>query len=218
VIGTATASTPIISNGLSGPAYFVSHGGAKFPELVIVLTGGGVTIYLHGETFISKAGITSSTFNEIPDVPIGAFELKLPEGPYSALAANGSLCSTKLTMPTAFTAQNGLVINQTTPITLTGCKKTIEVVRHKKKAKGKKASITVSVPSAGKLTASGTGLSGATARASRAGSLTVSLTLSQKEQIFLARHRDRMLATQIKLQFTSNDGGTLTSSVMLLFG
>ena len=78
---------------LVGPAYFVSHGGAKFPELVIVLQGYGITVELHGETFISKKGITSSTFRQVPDVPVGTFELKLPQGPDSALAANGNLCS-----------------------------------------------------------------------------------------------------------------------------
>jgi hypothetical protein len=130
-VGTATATTPIIPVGLSGPAYFVSHGGAKFPELVIVLSGYGVTVQLHGETFISPAGITSSTFRTIPDVPIGGFELKLPQGKGSALAANGNLCTATLTMPTTFTAQNGLVIHQSTPITPTGC------ARHKKKVKKK---------------------------------------------------------------------------------
>jgi hypothetical protein len=122
-VGVATATTPIIPVSLSGPAYFVSYGGAKFPELVIVLSGYGVTVQLHGETFISKAGITSSTFRTVPDVPIGSFELKLPEGPYSALAANGRLCTSTLKMPTAFTAQNGLVVKQSTPVTVTGCPK-----------------------------------------------------------------------------------------------
>ena len=54
---------------LSGPAYFVSHGGAKYPELVIVLTGDNVTIDLHGETAISKKGVLTSTFNAVPDAP-----------------------------------------------------------------------------------------------------------------------------------------------------
>ncbi len=218
-VGQVSATTPLLSGTLTGTAYFVSHGGAKFPELIMVLTGeDGVRVELHAETFISKAGITSATLNTVPDVPVGTFELKLPEGPDSALAANGNLCTEHLTMPTTFTGQNGAVINQSTKIAVTGCMKAIRVVKHKKKAKGKKASITVAVPSAGKLTASGTGLSGATARASSAGSLTVNLTLSQTEQSFLARHRGRMLATHIKLQFTSNDGKTLTSSLMLLFG
>jgi hypothetical protein len=130
-VGTATATTPILSDTLTGPAYFVSHGGAKFPELVIVLSGGGVTVQLDGETFISKAGITSSTFRQIPDVPVSTFELTLPQGANSALAANGNLCTSVLKMPTAFTAQNGLVIHQTTPITTTGCPK------HKPKKKGR---------------------------------------------------------------------------------
>jgi hypothetical protein len=126
-IGTAKAITPLIPVPLVGPAYFVSHGGAKFPELVIVLSGYGVTIQLHSETFISKAGITSSTFHTIPDAPVGTFELTLPEGKFSALAANGNLCKSKLKMPTAFTAQNGMTIKQSTPITATGC------ARHKAK-------------------------------------------------------------------------------------
>jgi hypothetical protein len=134
-VGSATASTPVIATGFSGPAYFVSHGGAKFPELIIVLSGGGVSVQLHGETFISKAGITSSTFRQVPDVPIGAFELHLPEGPGSALAANGNLCTSTLKMPTTFVAQNGMSIHQSTPVTATGCPK------HKKtkKARARKA-------------------------------------------------------------------------------
>ena len=122
-VGEATAITPVLPVTLTGPAYFVSYGGAKVPELVVVLQGYGVTVFLHGETFISKAGITSSTFRQVPDVPITSFELKLPEGPFSALAANGNLCAKKLLMPTAFTGQNRAVIHQNTPISVTGCAK-----------------------------------------------------------------------------------------------
>jgi hypothetical protein len=122
-IGSATATTPVLPVHLEGPAYFVSHGGQKFPELIVALSGEGVTVYLHGETFISPAGITSSTFRTIPDVPIGVFELKLPQGPDSALAANGNLCASKLIMPTTFVGANGVSLKQSTPITTTGCPK-----------------------------------------------------------------------------------------------
>ncbi len=97
-IGTAKAITPLVPVPLEGPVYFVSHGGAKFPELIIVLQGYGVTLDLHSETFINKAGITSSTFHTIPDAPVGTFELTLPEGANSALAANGNLCSATRTV------------------------------------------------------------------------------------------------------------------------
>ena len=122
-IGSATATTPVLPVHLEGPAYFVSHGGQKFPELIVALSGEGVTVYLHGETFISPAGITSSTFRTIPDVPIGVFELKLPQGSDSALAANGNLCTSKLVMPTIFVGANGVSLKQSTRITATGCPK-----------------------------------------------------------------------------------------------
>jgi hypothetical protein len=136
-VGTASASTPIIPVTLSGPAYFVSHGGEKFPELIIVLSGNGITVQLHGETFISKAGITSSTFRTIPDVPVQAFELTLPQGQFSALAANGDLCASALRMPTVFTAQNGLVIHRSTPIATAGCPKSKKTHKHKRHHKAK---------------------------------------------------------------------------------
>jgi hypothetical protein len=142
-VGSARAVTPLLPVPLEGPAYFVSYGDLKFPELIIVLQGYGVTIYLHGETFISKQGITSSTFRTVPDQPVGSFELTLPQGKFSALASNGNLCKVKggLKMPTALTAQNGIVIKQSTPISVTGCpkpKKASKSVKHSKKSAHKK--------------------------------------------------------------------------------
>jgi hypothetical protein len=78
-VGQVKVSTPVLPGGLTGTAYFVSHGGAKYPELIMVLTGqNGVTVQVHGETFISKAGITTATFGTVPDVPFSNFELTLP--------------------------------------------------------------------------------------------------------------------------------------------
>jgi hypothetical protein len=93
VVASAKAITPILPVPLEGPAYFVSHGNEAFPQLIIVLQGeNGLVVDLVGDTFISKAGITSSTFAHVPDVPVSSFELTLPQGKYSALAANGNLC------------------------------------------------------------------------------------------------------------------------------
>jgi hypothetical protein len=126
IVGIAESTTPLLPVKLAGPAYFVSFGGEAFPELIVVLQGDGVRVDLAGSTFISK-GITSSTFKTVPDVPVNSFQLYLPEGHFSALAANGSLCraaaSGKLLMPTEFDAQNGAVIRQKTKIAVTGCVK-----------------------------------------------------------------------------------------------
>ena len=137
-IGHASVITPLLPVPLTGPAIFVSHGGEAFPSLVVVLQGYGVTVDLVGSTFISKAGITSTTFKTLPDTPFNTFELVLPQGPFSALAANVpvkakySLCGQKLVMPTAFLAQNGAETHESTPINITGCAKTKQLTTAQK--------------------------------------------------------------------------------------
>ncbi len=137
VIGSVQAVTPILPVKLRGPVYFVSHGGEAFPNLVAVLQGYGVRVDLVGDTFISKQGITSTTFTNIPDVPVSSFELFLPQGRYAALTALGNPCREKLAMPTLFTAQDGAQFKQNTPIHVTGCPKAKAGKKGKKT--GKKA-------------------------------------------------------------------------------
>jgi len=108
----------------------------------MVLTGeDGVTVQVHGETFISKQGITIATFATVPDVPFSTFEPTLPKREYPALSANGSLCQPqtagKLLMPTEMVGQNGLKITQSTKISVMGCPPTRPKAVHKK-AKRKK--------------------------------------------------------------------------------
>jgi hypothetical protein len=136
-VGYATAITPVLPVPLTGPAYFVSHGGEAFPSLIVVLQGDGVTVDVVGSTFISKAGITSSTFKSVPDVPIGSFELVLPKGPFSALTASGKICKTSLAMPTEFIAQNEAKVTQKTKISVTGCPKAKKASHKKRTARVK---------------------------------------------------------------------------------
>jgi hypothetical protein len=136
-IGFAKVTTPLLPVPLEGPAIFVSHGGEAFPSLTMVLQGYGVTIDLVGTTFISKKGITSTTFKTVPDVPFNSFTLTLPEGKFSALAANGKLCKSKLAMPTEFLAQNGAKINESTKVGVTGCPKVKKASKAKKHGKRK---------------------------------------------------------------------------------
>jgi hypothetical protein len=131
-VGAATATTPLLAGQLAGPAVLVSHGGAAFPDLVIVLQGDGITLYLDGQTDI-KRGITSSSFSSLPDAPISTFDLVLPQGPHSALGAVASLCAHRLLMPTKITGQDGAVIKQTTRVAVAGCPRHRARVHHRRR-------------------------------------------------------------------------------------
>jgi hypothetical protein len=117
-------------------------------------------------------------------------------------------------MPTAFTAQNGAEIHESTPISVSGCKPAITVVRHS--GNGKTATIAVSVPAAGKLMATGKGLSRATGNAGGAGTVTVKMTLSSNEQAFLTKHHGRRLKVAVKLLFTPKKGAKLKTTTTVL--
>jgi hypothetical protein len=210
-IGYAVVHTPVLPVPLEGPAIFVSHGGEAFPSLEIVLQGDGVTVDLVGATFISKAGVTSTTFKTVPDTPFSSFELTLPEGKYSALAANGSLCSQTLVMPTQFVAQNGGLLTQSTSVAVTGCgKPSIKITKAKVKANTVLVTVTTSQP--GTVTVSGSGLKTTreTLAAGGAHQLKVSLTKSGRS----ARKRHRK--TKVKAGVKDSNGSSSKTLILKL--
>jgi hypothetical protein len=194
IIGHVLVHTPLLPVPLEGPAYFVSNGGEAFPNLIMVLQGYGVTVDLIGDTFISKTGVTSSTFKSVPDVPFQTFELTLPQGPHSALAANVNLCMQTLSMPTEFTGQNGAQLKQKTPIEVEGCSATLAFTSHQ--IKGRTLIVSVYAPTAGRLTVGGKGLTSVTKTAKRRE--TIAFELTQK--------RAGRLRTTVKATFTPSAG------------
>ncbi|MGH2878504.1 MAG: hypothetical protein ACRDK4_02720 [Solirubrobacteraceae bacterium] len=215
-VGLATARTPILASEVSGPAYLVSHGGAEFPDLAIVLQAEGVELILQGKTFV-RGGVTSSTFATLPDAPVRSFELKLPEGPHSVLGApGGKLCLASLAMPTAMRGQNGAPFQQNTRVSVSGCKPAIEVLEHK--VNGANATIVARVPEPGVLVASGAGLSRAVKRVRRAGQVSLKLALSAAERRFLAVHAGRRLQVRVTLRLAPKHGRRLSTGVTLLIG
>jgi len=174
-IGTATVHTPVLNNPLTGPAYLVSHGAAEFPDVEFVLQGEGITLVLDGKTDIKK-GVTYSRFETLPDAPVSTFETVLPEGPHSALAANGNLCTQSLTMPTVITGQNGAVIKQNTKIAVAGCPPSVSIT--KIRVKGNAILVTVNLSEAGTAKISGKGLKTTVKRGLKAGIHTIRVPLT----------------------------------------
>ncbi|HUI59109.1 MAG TPA: hypothetical protein VLX90_02735, partial [Steroidobacteraceae bacterium] len=142
MVGHAIAHTPLLAEPLTGTAYLVSHAAEAFPSLVTVLHGNGITFDLVASTLV-KNGITSSTFDTVPDVPVSSFELTFPAGPFSLLGANlpetahYNFCGRQMSLSTTFVAQNGMETSGQTPIALTGCaKSTAKHVKHRTKKSG----------------------------------------------------------------------------------
>jgi SMP-30/Gluconolactonase/LRE-like region len=133
-VGSVIVHTPVLAKPLTGPAIYVSHGGAQFPDLALVLQGEGITIIQEGTTNISK-DFTTSAFNAIPDLSVSSIEVTLPESTTPAIGdSDRSLCTQtvtkhrrrvkqrlKLVMPTTITGQNGAIIQQKTTVHVRGC-------------------------------------------------------------------------------------------------
>jgi hypothetical protein len=125
VVGHAVVHTPILGAALIGPAILVSHAGAGFPDLDLVLKGEGITIEVTGHTEIKK-GITHTRIESIPGDPISSIELTLPEGPHAILgapSAGHSLCKKRLEMLTTMVAQDGARTLERIRIKPQGCRR-----------------------------------------------------------------------------------------------
>jgi hypothetical protein len=194
-VGTASVTTPVLPEKLTGPAYLVSHGGAAFPDLDLILEGDhGVKVILEGNTNI-KNGITTSTFAMVPDVPVSSFELKLPTGPHSALGSFGSLCAKPLFMPTTITAQSGTVSKQNLHLSVGSCK--IKILSHK--VSKHKLVLRVKVFTAGRLSVKSPGLHTTFRKVGGPGVITIKVPISNKGRHTLAS--GRALKVKVRVGF-----------------
>jgi hypothetical protein len=198
-VGGVRANTPVLPGKLKGPAILVSHGGAAFPDLDLVLEADGVRVILVGNTNIVN-GITTTTFASTPDVPVSSITVNLPLGAHSALSANGNLCaSNPLVMPTTIVAQNGLQVKQNTKTSVTGCG--VRIVGHK--VVGNTAYITVQTFAAGRVSGGGSNLATVYRHLNRAERIaTLKVPLSRRGQ-----SRGRPLRARLRVGFVPKKKG-----------
>jgi hypothetical protein len=204
-VGSVTVTTPVLPGVLTGPAFLVSHGGAAFPNLDLVLDDGGVRVILIGNTTI-KSGITTESFPSIPDVPASSFVLTLPVGPHSALTNDGSLCAKPLAIPTIITAQSGAQFKQSIPISVVGC--AVRIV--KRRLVHHTLLLTIQTIGAGRVRVTGKNLKTVSRTLSRATTVTLKVPLAGRGLTAVRRHRKLKLS--VRVTFAPKQKGQPASS------
>jgi hypothetical protein len=117
VLGSATATTPLLDQPLSGPVYFRSNGGEReLPDVVADLRGPFRIVLVGFVDAVHKKGSEVSRIRT-------RFTVSLFGGKKRGLLENSrNLCQTNRRAQLSFTAQNGLV-RESAPRIATSCKK-----------------------------------------------------------------------------------------------
>lgn len=130
--GTAKATSPLLDQPLEGPVYLRSSS-HELPDVVAVLKGppsfpleidvdGQVDSVYHrlpnGETI----GFLRTTFETVPDAPVGQFTIDLQGGKAGILVNSTNLCAKTNRATAKFTAQNGKAVTLH-PVMQSSCKK-----------------------------------------------------------------------------------------------
>lgn len=115
ILGTATATTPLLDQPLSGPVIFRSNGGEReLPDIVIDLHGPVRVTQVGFVDAVTKKGSETSRirtrFQSIPDAPVSRLEMNLLGGKKRGLLENSeNLCKTNRLARVHLAAQNGKV-------------------------------------------------------------------------------------------------------------
>jgi hypothetical protein len=121
VVGSAKASSPLLTTALAGPVVLQGSATGGLPKLVVRLAG-AVPLTLAGATTTSGASFQNS-FPGAPDVPLSRFELKLNGGKKGLLEAPYDLCrkSRPPTAAFALTGWNAKRVSKKVALKVGGC-------------------------------------------------------------------------------------------------
>jgi hypothetical protein len=104
VYGSAEAKSPLLSDKLKGKVFLVSSN-HELPDLLVDLRG-QVEIYLRG-VISGKRGGLKTVFNNVPDVPVSKFTLKMKGGKKSLLVNSTNTCAKPQRAVLNIKGQNG---------------------------------------------------------------------------------------------------------------
>jgi hypothetical protein len=216
IVGSATATTPILDQPLTGPVYFVKNvrTDAKtgrqiktLPTLVIPLRGQGVTLVLRASSEVVDDRLVT-TFDNIPDAPVSGFKLTINGGKKGILVVSGAdLCKATQVADQTVGGQSGKV-DAAKVVMSTPCMLGVEAASHTSTS----LRVMVGGIGAGKVTISGKGLRQTSRHITRATTATVSVPLSQADRRALARHRN--VKATITVRFDPAAAGAKTTKVV----
>ena len=147
MIGSATATTPLLPGELTSPVTFAVRQPGTLPGLALNLTG-PVTLPLFGTVALPGADHRiRNVFAGIPDVPLGRFDLKFTSA--SPLQLRSDAChGARRRVLATLTAHSGAVAHLKAPLKVAGCppvaklrKGRIHIARGRDGAKIRKATL-----------------------------------------------------------------------------
>jgi hypothetical protein len=129
IVGSATATTPILQGALKGPVYFVkgqrtTAAGkvvATLPTLFVKLQG-EATIHLRAVTAVNRGRLVT-TFPAIPDAPLSRFTMTIAPGKNGIIEAVDALCGAKNVGSARFVGHHGKAAATQKPKITTACAK-----------------------------------------------------------------------------------------------
>jgi hypothetical protein len=129
IVGSATATTPILQGALKGPVYFVkgqrtTAQGKVVPTLptLFVKLRGEATIHLRAVTAVN-AGRLVTTFPAIPDAPLSRFTMTIAPGKHGIIQATRALCGIRNVGSARFVGHHGKKAPTQAPMVATACAK-----------------------------------------------------------------------------------------------
>jgi hypothetical protein len=115
IYGTASVTSPLLDQPLSGPVYLRANGGERpLPDLVADLRG-QIRIELVGRIDSKNQGLRA-TFVGVPDAPISKFTMSLLGGKKGLLVNSTGICKGIHRATVSFTAHNGKTANSRPPV------------------------------------------------------------------------------------------------------